>query len=109
MLRAAGLVGEGDMHLVHAVLEALQIIAGHVLNAPHLDHPVARAMRKMRKRRRLAVAEIAEDQAEMLAGRIGTDLHLAGKARFLGRLLDALAGAVELPAVIDAADGVVLD
>ena len=45
----------------------------------------------------------------MFARRIGADPHLAGEARLLGRLLDALAAAVEFPAVIDAADVVVLD
>jgi len=42
-------------------------------------------------------------------GRIGADLHLAGKPRLFGRLLYALSGAVELPAVIDAAYVVALD
>src|SRR5206468_9132357 len=36
-------------------------------------------------------------------------LYLAGKSRVLGRLLDALARAVEFPAVIEAADIVALD
>src|ERR1700680_578678 len=108
-MRAAGLVGEGDMHLVHAVLEALQVIAGHGLDVPDLDQAFARAVRKMRERRRLAGAEIAEDEAQIFAGRISAQLHLAGKARFLGRLIDALAATVEFPAVIDATDGVLLD
>src|SRR5580692_5173532 len=97
------------MDLVHAVLKALQIIAGHMLDVPDLDQAFARAVRKMRKRRRLAGAEIAEDEAQIFARRIGAQLHLAGKARFLGRLIDALAGAIELPAMIDAADGIFLD
>ena len=108
-VRAAGLMGEGDVHLVHAVLKALQIIAGHVLDVPDLDQAFGRAVRKMRKRRRLAGAEIAEDEAQIFAGRISAQLHLAGKARFLGRLIDALAAAVELPAVIDATDAVLFD
>src|ERR1700680_715772 len=108
-MRAAGLVGEGDMHLVHAVLKTLQIIAGHVLDVPDLDQTLGRAVRKMRERRRLGGAAIAGDEAEIFAGRIGAQLHLAGKARFLGRLIDALAAAVELPAVIDATDAVLFD
>src|ERR1700730_10188182 len=108
-MRAAGLVGERHMHLVHAVLEALQIIAGHVLDVPDLDQALGCAVREMREGWRLASAEIAEDQAEIFARRISADSHLAGKARLLGGLFQALPGTVELPAVVDAADAVVLD
>src|SRR5580704_10122754 len=108
-MRTAGLMSEGDVHLVHAVLKTLQVIAGHMLDVPDLDQALARAVRKMRKRRRLAGAEIAEDEAQIFAGRIGAQLHLAGIARFLGRLIDALAAAVEFPAVIDATDAVLFD
>ena len=66
-------------------------------------------MRERREWRRLAVAEITKDEAKIFLRRIGLDPDLAGKARLLGGLFDALAGAIELPAVIDAADAVVFD
>jgi len=54
--------------------------------------------------------EISEDQAGLLEGRIGRDLdmilHLAGYR--LGRQIDAIAGGVEFPAVIDAAQAAFL-
>src|SRR5262249_49881586 len=96
-------------HLVHAVLEALQIIAGDVLGVPDLDEARRRAMREMREGRRRAVSEISEDKTEILARRVGRDPHLAGEARLLRRLLHALPRAIVLPAVIDAADAVLLD
>src|SRR5215475_16105465 len=99
-------MGEGDMHLIHAVLEALQIVAGDMLDVPDLDQSFGRAMGKMRKWRRFARAKIAEHQPEILARGIGSQADLARKARLLGRLLDATSRAVELPPVIDAADAV---
>src|SRR5262245_56918206 len=63
----------------------------------------------MRERRRLAVAEIGEYEIETFARRIGLQGHLAGEPCFLGRLLDALAAMVKFPAVIDAADRLILD
>ena len=108
-MRAAGLMGKRDMDFVHAVLKTLQIIAGYVLDVPHLNEPLAGTVRKMWKRRRLARPEIREDQAQMLARRIGAQVHLACKARLFGRLIDAQPGAIELPAMIGAADRIVLD
>ena len=96
------------MHLVHRVLEALQPVARHELGLV-LDQPFAERRRVGRKGRRRPLAEIGEDDAEMLARRIGPDLDLAGEPGLLGRLLDALPGAVEFPAMIDAADIVALD
>src|SRR5262245_39250150 len=108
-MRAAGLMGEGDVDLVHAVLEALQVVAGHVLRIPDLDEARRVPVWEMRERRRVALAEIGEDEIEIFARRIGLQRHLAGEPRFLGRLLDALAATVKFPAVIDAADRLVLD
>src|SRR5262245_40671053 len=108
-MRAAGLMREGDVDLVHAVLEALQVVAGHVLRIPGLDEARRVPVWEVRERRRVVVAEIGEDEIEIFARRIGLQRHLAGESRFLGRLLDALAATVKFPAVIDAADRLVID
>src|SRR5262249_25020584 len=44
----------------------------------------------------------------VLLHRVALDAHLAGEAGVLGGLLDALAGAVVLPAMVEAADAVAL-
>src|SRR6185437_7064203 len=62
-----------------------------------------------REGRLRALAEIPEDEPHRLARRIGADAHLAGEPRLFGGLLVALAGAVEFPAVIDAAYVVTFD
>src|SRR5262249_5387419 len=54
------------------------------------------------------IAQVGENQAEILLRRVAADLHFAGEAGVLGGLLDALAGAVVLPAVVEAADAVAL-
>ena len=97
-------MGEGHMHLVHAVLEALEVIAGRLGGGPHLDHALALGLGEGRKMGGLACAEIGEDEAHVLARRIGPDADLLVIAGLLGGLLGAGAGAVELPAVIDATD-----
>ena len=56
-----------------------------------------------------ALAEEGEDEPAIFARGIGADFDAMRKWPLLGRLLDALAGRVELPAVIAAADGVALD
>src|SRR5262244_4277517 len=107
-MRAAGLMCESDMDFVHAVLKTLQVVAGHLLDIPNLDEARRGPVWKMRERRRLAVAEIGEYEIETFARRIGLQGHLAGEPCFLGRLLDALAATVKFPAVIDAADCLIL-
>ncbi len=107
-MRAADAVDKGDMHLVHRILETLQPVARHELGLG-LDQPFGNGCRVGREGRRLALSEIGVDEAEIFAGRIAADPHLAGKPRLLGRLFEALPGAVEFPAVIDAADVVALD
>src|SRR5262245_21720257 len=100
---------ESDMDFVHAVLKTLQVVAGHLLDIPDLDEARRGPVWKMRERRRLAVAEIGENEIEIFVRRIGLQGHLAGEPCFLGRLLDALAATVKFPAVIDAADRLILD
>src|SRR5262249_5632409 len=76
---------------------------------PGIDDAFAGRLGIRRPRRRLTLAEIGEDQAEVLARRVDRKPDLAAETLQLGRLLDALAAAVVLPAVVDAADVVVLD
>ena len=97
-------MGEGHMHLVHAVLEALEIIAGGLGGGSDLDDAFALGLGEGRKMGRLALAEIGEDETHVLAGGIGLDADLLVIAGLFGGLFGAGAGAVELPAMIDAAD-----
>src|SRR5205814_4620230 len=102
-MRAADAVDKSDMHLVHRVLEALQPVARHELRLV-LDEPLGLRRRIGRKGRRRALTEIGKDETEMFPRRIAAHPHLAGNARLLRRLLDALPAVLEFPAVIDAAD-----
>ena len=104
---AADPVDEGDMHLVHRVLEACSQLHGTswvwFSISPSSDRAgrsgrAAAPPRRNRRRRRRDAPR-----------RIGPDPDLAGEPGLLGRLLVALPGAVEFPAVIDAADIVALD
>src|ERR1051326_2230138 len=102
-------MGEGNVDLVHAVLKALQVIARHVLGVPDLNQPFGLAMGKMREQRRFAVAEIGKHQVEIFARGKSLERHFAGETGFLGGLMNALPELIELPAVIDATDRIVLD
>ena len=102
-------MNKSDMHLIHAVLEALQVVAWHDRRHLVLDDSLGERQRIGWKRRRLAAAEISEDEPHILARRITLHLHLARESDFLGRLLDALPGAVEFPAMIDATYVIPLD
>src|SRR6516164_1475445 len=108
-MRATGLMRESDMDFVHAVLKTLQVVARHLLDIPDLDEARRGPAWKMRERRRLAVAEIGENEIDIFARRIGPQGQLAGELCFLGRLLDALAAPFKFPALIDAADRLILD
>src|SRR5205814_25461 len=79
-----------------------------------LPHAIAFELRETRQRRRpwrsslvaFGVAEVGEDQAEVLLAGKAPDRHLLGEAGVLGGLLDALAGGIVLPAVVEAANAV---
>ena len=66
-------------------------------------------IRIARQRRRRTVAEVDEDQAEILFGRATANADFFGEGFFFRRLLDALAGGIKAPTVKAAADRVVLD
>jgi hypothetical protein len=103
-MRSARAVHEGDVHFIHAVLKALEIIAGHRLDVPQIDKSVRPLARVWRELRRIAFAEVGKDQAHVLARRVASGFDFLSKAGILRGLLDALAGAVELPPMIDAAN-----
>src|SRR5438105_869912 len=63
----------------------------------------------VRRRRSLAVAQISEDQAQVLDDRIALDLDLWRERRIFQRRLDTLARSVVLPAVVAAADLIAFD
>src|SRR5262249_10286821 len=105
----SGLMRKSHVHLIHAVLEALQVIARHMLGVPDLDQALGHPVGKMRERRRLAGPEIAEYEPKIFARWKRPNRDLARETRLFGGLLDAAARALEFPAVVGAADAVVLN
>jgi len=59
--------------------------------------------------RRRSRAEVGEDQAQILLRGAATNGYFLRETFVFRRLLDALAGAVVFPAVIETADAIVLD
>src|SRR5436190_1947604 len=57
---------------------------------------------------RLTFAEVTPDQAQVLLRGVAADAHLALERFVLARLLDALPGGIVFPAVVQAAEAVVL-
>ena len=96
------------MHLVHGVFKTLEIVAGNFVNGPDVDHALAGRLGEGREGGLRALAEKAEDHAQMFARRISPDAHLVLVRGLFRRLVDAGAVAAEFPAVIDAAHGVLL-
>src|SRR5205823_2359033 len=76
-----------------------------------LEVGVARERRRPERSSVVAfkVAQVGEDEAQVFLARIALDLDFLGEAGVLGGLLDALAGRVILPAVVEAAEAVPLD
>src|SRR6185437_10787956 len=76
---------------------------------PTLLHPLFQAGQRTESRR-LAFAEISEDEPVRFMRRIGGEfLHPVAERIRLGRLLNAASALVEAPAVIAAADGFAFD
>src|SRR5437879_2409026 len=96
---------EGDVYLVALVLDVVEVVAVAVV-VPRLQYPLRLELGQRLERRRLALTQVGEDQPEILARGIARDVHLGREARVLGGHLDALAGAVILPAVVEAAETV---
>ena len=102
-------VHEADVAHVERVLEILEVVAIAAIGID-LDHAVEMLeLGLQRELGRRAGAEEGEDQAEVLTQRIGGERDLVAEGVFFRRLLDAGAGAVELPAVIEAAQRIALD
>src|SRR5205823_1301990 len=99
-----------------AILDVLEVVAGPQISAGH-QHPLFLEVRVAWERLErssiaafsVALAQVGEDQPEILLGGVALDLDFAGEGGVLGRLLDALARAVVLPAVVEAANAVPLD
>jgi hypothetical protein len=113
-------VDEGDVHRVHAVLDPVAVAVGSDVGRRQTHEAVGidvlqegiprQGWRPERSSiAAFSIAQVSKDQAEILLDRIALDLDFAGEARILGRLLDALAGGIVLPAVVEAADAVALD
>src|SRR6266545_4479368 len=66
-------------------------------------------VRITRQRRRLALAEIDEDETQIFTSGITPNANFFRKRFIFRELLDTLAGAVEFPAVKAATNAVVLD
>ena len=98
-----------EMRVVTRILQVVEEVAGARI-AVDVEHDVIGFEGgKAGQLRRLPLAQIGEDQAQILAGRIAADLYLVAEGLGLGRLLHAPATAVILPAVIEAADVLALD
>src|SRR5262245_11364520 len=102
-------MGESDVHLIHAVFKALEIIAGHSISRRGIDDAFGRRFRKRRKRRRLAGPEIGKDLPHIFTRGIDFDFHLAIVTRLLCWLFHTLTSTVVFPSMIHAADVIVFD
>src|SRR5689334_2367693 len=83
------------MNIVKDVLGALKIVAVDPMPMEELAE-----LGPFRERRRRALAQISENQADRLSCRIGCDLHLVAEGLRLGGLRGALTCRVECPTVV---------
>src|SRR5260370_396408 len=79
------------------------------LGSPDVAWAGVARRREGRERRCSGFAEVGEDQPHVLARRVTFRRHLAREVRIRRGHLDALAGAVELPAVVQAAQRIAFD
>ena len=107
-MRSAPAVHPRHVKFVRRVLPDLKVVARIDLE-PDLEFTFDGIRGKDRERRRAALAQVGEDHTHPLLGGIAADADLGGEACVLRNLLDALARAIELPAVIEAANAVLLD
>src|SRR5206468_1233542 len=69
-------MGEGQVHLVHVVLDAVEVIAfAHI--GVGLQDALALELLVARKRRRLALAQVGKDEASIFLGWIAPDADLS--------------------------------
>ena len=100
---------EGDVGRIAVVVHALKEIAGPFHRGENLEHAFFLHMPVAWKWWRFTVAKISEDQTEIFPRRAAWNPDFLRERFFLGRLLDALAGFIENPTMINAADAVPFD
>ena len=96
------------MRLVDAILQRVEIIAVANIRAG-VDLALFFQFRIAWQRRHDSFAEVGEDQAQILQRGAATNGYFLRETFVFRRLLDALAGAVVFPAVVETADAIVLD
>src|SRR6185437_10243885 len=101
-------MSEHDVDFVAVIVERVEIIRVAEIGI-RLEHAFFLEPGIARQGRGRAFAEPGEDQAEIFLYGIAWNLDALFECRRLGGLLDALSGAVEHPAVIHAADAIILD
>src|SRR5439155_7915262 len=109
-------VGEEHVHGVRVIVEPVEVVAGPALGPDRdqdawlLEVGIASEGRRPERSSIAAfsISQVGEREAQVVAHRVALDPHLAGEAGVLGGLLDALAGAVVLPPMIEAANAVAL-
>ena len=96
------------VHGIERVLHDLQPVAGHLGVADMANRTLGHEAVPARQQRRRLRTEVGEDHAAERFDRIAAGRHLVFERTAVGlvRLIDARARAVELPAVIRAADAV---
>src|SRR5579863_7108279 len=99
---------ESDMHGVALVFHIVEIVAVAAV-ALGFEHALVLEIAIARERRRLAFAEIGEDQTEIFARRVRADTDRIREPLALRRRLDAASVGAVFPAVIKAAQRIALD
>ena len=97
----------GERNVNRIVFQIVDVVAG-----PDVSLRPERVFLEIRiagQRRRIAFAEVDEDQFEVFLSGTTANANLFGEGFFLGRLFDALSRAIELPTVKSAANTIALD
>ena len=97
------------MESVAVIICPLEEVARPYLHRQDFQHAFFLEMRVARKRRRFTLAEISEDEPEVVASRVTAYANFFGEGFIFGGLLQTLPRTVVKPAVIHAADAVLLD
>src|SRR5581483_5128450 len=98
----------GERHVLRIVLQLVEVVA-RARRAGPLQQSLALHPRVAGEGRRLALANVDEDEAQVFLNRVAPDADAMGEGWSFKRLFDTLAGAVEYPAVVATANAVLLD